>query len=332
MIQKLSEKIFNINSNEEFEKLSLEIFNFQYKYNIIYQQYVNYLKIIPSEVDSIYKIPFLPIEFFKTKKIISNSLCFENENYTVFKSSGTTGQERSQHFVLDIKLYEQSFLNGFKEFFGDIKNYIIIGLLPSYLEAGNSSLVYMVDKLIKESKNANSGFYLNDLNNLADLLFKLEKQDKKLILFGVSYALVSLAKLISNKKFDNLIIIETGGMKGRKKEITREELHNILKNKFGIKHIYSEYGMTELLSQAYLKEDSLFYPSKTMKIMVRDLNDPFTYLEENMSGGLNIVDLANINSCSFIETKDLGKLKNYGFEVLGRFDNSDIRGCNLLIS
>ncbi len=325
----LKEKIFKIKDENSFNKMALQIFEYQYNNNVVYQKYVDYLGLNYKKIDSIYKIPFLPIEFFKTKAVISFDEKYKKQ-CKIFKSSGTTTFIRSTHYIYDIQLYEKTFLAGFEKFFGNPKQYTIIALLPSYIETGQSSLVYMVNKLIELSNDDNSGFFLNKLSGLKDLLINLDKTNKKIILWGVSYALLDLAEII-NYEFKNLYIIETGGMKGRRKELTREELHNILRKKFGVKQIYSEYGMTELLSQAYLTKENVFYPASTMKILIRDLNDPFTYVPQGRTGGINIIDLANIYTCSFIETKDLGKINSNGFEILGRFDNSDIRGCNLLV-
>lgn len=326
----LQNKIFNISSEIDFLNLSIEIFKFQYKYNSIYKKYVNYLGINIEDVKELKQIPFLPIEFFKTKKVIIEKDNLSSKQDVIFKSSGTTGAKRSCHYVYNINVYEKSFLSGFQQFFGSPKDYTIIALLPSYIEAGNSSLIYMVEKLIKNSGKKESGFYLNKKEKIIEALEISKIQNQKVILFGVSYALLDLSKELL-KKYNNLIIIETGGMKGRKKEITRNELHKELTKGFGTDKIYSEYGMTELLSQAYSIENELFVPNNTMKILIRDVNDPFSYLENGKTGGINIIDLANIYSCSFVETKDLGKVKNDSFEVLGRFDDTDLRGCNLLI-
>jgi len=332
-------KIFEVKNNEKFEELSLQIFNYQSQNNKIYKQYLKYLKINPKTIKSTTEIPFLPIEFFKSRKVICNF--DKNHQYTQFKSSGTTSTSskiasfaqlnRSTHYVNKLSVYEKAFLNGFSYFYGDVKNYTILALLPSYLEQGDSSLVYMVDKLISLSQNKDSGFYLNNLDQLADKLNSLINTNQKIILFGVSYALLDFAEKYKLKQ-NQTIIIETGGMKGRRKELTRTELHQRLTKSLGVKTIHSEYGMTELLSQAYSTGHEIFEPSNTMKILIRDTNDPFSYLPNGKTGGINIIDLANLYSCSFIETKDLGKLlPNNKFEILGRFDNSDIRGCNLLI-
>ncbi|MBN2891951.1 MAG: acyltransferase [Bacteroidales bacterium] len=329
MIQDFENRIFTISSNQEFDQIALEIFDFQYNNNLVYKEYIDYLKVKPTKITSIFDIPFLPIEFFKSRKIVSAIDLLQEKTPVVFKSSGTTGADRSKHYVYKSDIYEKSFLKEFKDIFGSPENYTILALLPSYVQTGDSSLVYMVNKLIQLSNNVDSGFYLEKSEIILDIILKNKELNKQIILFGVSYALLDLAE--SNKiLLPELIIIETGGMKGRKKEIIRNELHHILGQKFGTKNIYSEYGMTELLSQAYMLENEFFKPSSTMKVLIRDINDPFTYLSDEKTGGINIIDIANLYSCSFIETKDLGLLKNNKFKVLGRFDNADIRGCNLL--
>ncbi|SFS39488.1 LuxE/PaaK family acyltransferase [Lutibacter maritimus] len=322
-------KIISINSNNspDFEKLALEIFQFQAKNNAVYKQFIELLNIQPSTIKKLTNIPFLPIEFFKSHKIVATT----NKIQQTFLSSGTTGMQQSKHFVTDISLYEESYLNGFKIFYGNIENYTVLALLPAYLEREGSSLIYMVDDFIKKSKKPKSGFYLNNLEELAKNLKELDKKGEKTLLIGVSFALLDL---VETYKFQlkNTIIMETGGMKGRRKELIREELHQILKEGFGVKEIHSEYGMTELLSQAYSKGNGIFECPPWMKILTRDTEDALTILSTGKSGGINIIDLANKNSCSFIATQDLGKTYANGtFEVLGRFDNSDIRGCNLLL-
>jgi hypothetical protein len=319
--------IFNISNRVDFEKVSIEIFQFQATHNLVYNTFLNYLKVDINKVKKLNQIPFLPIQFFKTHKIISSEKKIEQ----TFLSSGTTGMQQSKHYVTDINLYEQSFKKGFENFYGNIENYTVLALLPSYLEREGSSLIYMVNNFIKDSKNIDSGFYLHNLNELATKLIRLDKANKKVLLIGVTYALLDLIEM---HKFHlkNTIIMETGGMKGRRKEMIREELHQILCDGFGVKTIHSEYGMTELLSQAYSNGNGIFECPPWMKIIIRDTEDPFTFLPKSKSGGINVIDLANINSCSFIATQDLGKIyQNNTFEVLGRFDNSDIRGCNLMM-
>jgi phenylacetate-coenzyme A ligase PaaK-like adenylate-forming protein len=322
-------KIISINSNNspDFEKLALEIFQFQAKNNAVYKQFIELLNIQPSTIKKLTNIPFLPIEFFKSHKIVATT----NKIQQTFLSSGTTGMQQSKHFVTDISVYEESYLNGFNHFYGNIENYTVLALLPAYLEREGSSLIYMVDDLIKKTKKLKSGFYLNNLEELAKNLIELDKKSEKILLIGVSFALLDLAETYTFQ-LNNTIIMETGGMKGRRKELIREELHQILKEGFGVKEIHSEYGMTELLSQAYSKGNGIFECPPWMKILTRDTEDALTILPEGKSGGINVIDLANINSCSFIATQDLGKTYANGtFEVLGRFDNSDIRGCNLLL-
>ncbi len=320
--------IFSITSNDQFTDLALKIFNYQTENNPVYKEYLFHLGTNISEVDALNKIPFLPIEFFKTHKIITG----QTEPIKTFFSSGTSGMQRSSHYITDLDLYEKSFLTAFENQYGKPEKICVLALLPGYLENESSSLVYMVDDLIKKSNHSKSGFYLNNHIELIQTLEFCKKQREKVILFGVSYALMDLADKMPFS-IPNTIIIETGGMKGKRKELTKKELHQFLSQKFGVETIHSEYGMTELLSQAYSSENGKFHCPPWMKILIRDTYDPFSFLEKEKSGGINIIDLANINSCSFIETKDLGKLNSYNsFEVLGRFDHSDIRGCNLLVA
>jgi len=323
----IQNQIFNIKTAKEFNALALQVFNYQFLNNSVYNKFCLHLNIDPKQVDTIYKIPFLPIEFFKTQEIKTGG--FDAEE--IFLSSGTTGVNQSKHFVKDLTLYEASYLKAFKQFYGSIDDYCVLGLLPSYLERKGSSLIYMVDDLIKKSKNLSSGFFLDNYQFLIEILEKNIKNNQKTILFGVSFALLDLAESYQIDLKD-VIIMETGGMKGRRKELTRKELHSIYKKSFNVDVIHSEYGMTELLSQAYSKGNGVFESPNWMKILIRDVNDPFNFLEQNKTGGINVIDLANINSCSFIATQDLGKQNDKSFEVLGRFDNSDLRGCNLLIS
>lgn len=319
--------IFNIKTQIEFENLALQIFKFQFENNKVYRSFCDLLYKHPSEVKALKDIPFLPIQFFKTRDLISS---IEPVKIT-FTSSGTTGSETSKHHVTDLNLYQHSFTKGFEQFYGNIEDYVILGLLPSYLEREGSSLIYMVYSMIKTSNHPESGFYLNNLSELKDTLIKLDYEGKKILLIGVSFALLDLVEAYQfNLK--NTIIMETGGMKGRRKELIRTELHNTLKKGFGVEHIHSEYGMTELLSQAYSKGNGVFNCPSWMKILTRDTEDALTIQASGNTGGLNIIDLANINSCSFIATQDLGRTNNDGsFEVIGRFDNSDIRGCNLMV-
>lgn len=319
--------IFSIKTNLDFEQQCLEVFQYQFKYNKVYRSFCDLLYVHPSSVKSIREIPFLPIQFFKSKKVITDS---EPEEI-VFLSSGTTGTVRSKHYVTAIDWYKKSFRKTIALFYGDITAYTVLALLPSYQEREGSSLIYMVDDLIKSSKNPKSGYFLNDLDALAKELILLDKQGKKVLLIGVSYALLDL---IAKQQFQlkNTVILETGGMKGKRREMIKPELHEILKKGFGVGQIHSEYGMTELLSQAYSQTNGLFQTPPWMKVLIRDTEDPLTLLENGKTGGINVIDLANANSCAFIATQDLGKTYADGsFELLGRFDNSDIRGCNLLV-
>ena len=322
-----SNKIFNINTNSEFEDLTFQIFKHQFKTNRVYRSFCDLLYKSSSDISTIEEIPFLPIQFFKSHQV----LCSEKEIEQVFTSSGTTGTLASRHYVTDLNVYESSFNKGFQHFYGNIEDYTVLALLPSYLEREESSLIYMVDHLIKASKNPKSGFYLNNLTELKETLIELDTRGQKVLLIGVSFALLDL---VETYKFNlkNTIIIETGGMKGRRKELVRHELHAILKEGFGINQIHSEYGMTELLSQAYSKGHGIFECPNWMRILTRDTEDALTIQEKGKTGGINIIDLANINSCSFIATQDLVKTHiNNTFEIIGRFDNSDIRGCNLMV-
>jgi len=319
--------IFTISNQKQFEKTALKIFRFQYENNSVYRQFCELLKVEKGTVKSVKQIPFLPIQFFKSHRVLSN----ENPIQETFTSSGTTGMDTSKHLITDISLYEQSYRKGFSEFYGTIEDYVVLALLPSYLERQGSSLIYMVKDLIELSNNHSSGFYLNNYNELILKLIELDNSGQNVILIGVTYALLDLIEL---QKFQlkNTIVIETGGMKGKRKEIVREELHKILCHGFGVNSIHSEYGMTELLSQAYSFGNGIFECPNWMNIIIRDTEDAMTYVESGKTGGINVIDLANINSCSFIATQDLGKkYANNTFEVLGRFDNSDIRGCNLMV-
>ncbi|RKE00218.1 LuxE/PaaK family acyltransferase [Marinifilum flexuosum] len=321
-------KIFSINNELEFKQVALEIFRYQAENNEVYREYLQYLKKDFNQITKLTEIPFLPIEFFKSRKVVSSN----NPAKEIFTSSGTTGNLTSRHFVPDISIYEKSFKKGFEDFYGPITDYCVLALLPSYLEREGSSLIYMMEHLIKDSKHAKSGFYLHNHEELIECIADLKKSNQKILLLGVSFALLDLAEKYTLDLSD-VIIMETGGMKGRRKEITREELHAFLCSRLGVNEIHSEYGMTELLSQAYSKGQSLFQTPNWMKIMIRDAYDPFSYEKTGRTGGVNVIDLANVHSCSFIETQDLGKIHEDGkFEILGRFDHSDIRGCNLLVN
>lgn len=313
-------------SDSEFEKYALQIFEKQYNENVVYQEFCNFFKKNPKNVVSISQIPFLPIEFFKTHSVV----CGNDLPKKYFTSSGTTSMNVSKHFVKDLLVYEKSYRKGFEYFYGNPEQYTILALLPSYLERDGSSLIYMINDLIAKTQNTDSGFYLHNVDELSEKITKLESNGRKILLIGVSYALLNL---VEHKKFQlrNTIVMETGGMKGQRKEIIRQELHSILKEGLGVAQIHSEYGMTELLSQAYSLGEGKFQCVPWMKILIRDPEDPFSYLPNGKTGGINVIDLANIHSCSFIATQDLGKCHPDGtFEVLGRFDSSDIRGCNLL--
>ena len=320
-------KIFSINTSKEFVTAALAIFRFQYENNPIYQEFCNHLNKNIDNVVHLNDVPFLPIEFFRTKKVTVNPTDFD----IVFTSSGTTTQQTSNHYVNDISLYEGSYLHGFEHFYGAISDFCILALLPAYLDRTGSSLIYMMDDLIRKSEHPESGFYLNDLEGLAKKLCALDATGCKVLLVGVSFALLDL---IAVYKFNlnNTVIMETGGMKGRRKELIREELHGLLKKGFGVDTIHSEYGMTELLSQGYSKGVGIFQTPPWMDVRIRDTEDPFASQTVGKTGGINVIDLANLNSCSFIATQDLGKVYEDGsFEVLGRFDHAEVRGCNLMV-
>ena len=318
--------IFNIKNETDFQELTLQVFNYQFNTNKVYRSFCDLLYVHPSDVTSIDQIPFLPIQFFKTHRVLSS----ENSIKQTFTSSGTSGSITSMHFVTDLEIYKQSFRKSFESFYGTIEDYVVLALLPSYLERDGSSLVYMVNDMITQSKQPESGFYLDNLDELKETLIKVDINHKKVLLIGVSFALLDL---VESQRFNlkNTIVMETGGMKGRRKELVRSELHTILQKGFGVKTIHSEYGMTELLSQAYSNGNGVFKSPKWMKILTRDTEDALTIQSQGKTGGINIIDLANVNSCSFIATQDLGRvLPDNSFEVIGRFDNSDIRGCNLM--
>src|SRR5690606_14049956 len=319
--------IFTIRTTNEFENKALEIFKFQFENVPVYRSFCDLLYIHPSEVNHLKDIPFLPIQFFKSHQVLA-----ENKSYEItFTSSGTTGQTLSKHFIHNLKLYEQSFLSAFTQFYGNVEEYTILALLPSYMEREGSSLIYMVERLIKASKHKESGFYLDHLDRLPHTLNSLNTRGKKTLLIGVSFALLDLIEK-QHFNLNNTIIMETGGMKGKRKELTREELHNKLKKGFGVETIHSEYGMTELLSQAYSSHDGIFKCPNWMRVLTRDTEDALTLLNTSKTGGINVIDLANVYSCAFIATQDLGKVyPDNSFEILGRFDNSDIRGCNLML-
>jgi phenylacetate-coenzyme A ligase PaaK-like adenylate-forming protein len=328
MMEDINDFIFS--STTPFEEKALKNFHFQYNYNPIYKRFADSLKCSPSSVKNCDQIPFLPISFFKTHKVVTSE--FHPE--LVFTSSGTTNSSPSQHFVKEPELYESSFIKAFERLYGNIADYCILGLLPSYLERTGSSLVYMTERMMQLSGHPLNGFHLYDYETVSEKLLQLEKQHQKTLLIGVTFALLDFA----NKHpmpLKHTIVMETGGMKGKAKEVTREEVHVLLRKAFGLKNIHSEYGMTELLSQAYALSSGIFQPAPWMKILIRQEDDPLAIVGSTVNqpamGAINIIDLANIYSCSFLATDDLGKLYPDGsFEVLGRLDNSDIRGCALM--
>lgn len=326
------ENIFSIQTEQDFLNASLAAFRYQYENVEIYKKFVDYLKINPDEINSLEKIPFLPIEMFKNHQILERNKSTD----LFFQSSGTTQMNLSKHFIAAPDLYEESIYKSFEQFIGKPEDFIFLGLLPSYLEKQNSSLIYMVDYLMKKSAKPENGYFLYNHSELFELLNRLK--DKKVILFGVSFALLDFLDSVESLGFSieeskNLTVIETGGMKGRKEEMTKDELLKILQNGFKTDRIYSEYSMTELLSQAYSLGNNEYKCPNWMKILVRNAEDPFSYEQEGRTGAVNIIDLANIHSCCFIATQDLGKtLPGDTFQVLGRIDHSDIRGCSLLVS
>ena len=319
--------VFNIQNQSDFKTCTLQVFRHQFKNNTVYRSFCDLLYIHSSDVKKVEEIPFLPIQFFKSHAVLSSNQAVQE----IFTSSGTTGSSVSKHMVTDLSWYTKSYTKGFEHFYGPIEDYTVLGLLPNYLERDGSSLIYMVDDFIKKSNKPVIGFYRNNLTELSKTIIALDKKGEKVVLIGVTFALLDLVER-QQFKLQNTIIMETGGMKGRRKEMIREELHEILCAGFGVSKIYSEYGMTELLSQGYSSGDGVFDCPPWMKILARETEDALTMVGTNKTGGLNVIDLANYNSCSFIATQDLGKVDNNGsFEVLGRFDHSDIRGCNLMV-
>jgi hypothetical protein len=315
--------------DHDFSEKALAMFRFQCDNNAVYKRYINALNCDVAKVSAIDQIPFMPISFFKQFNITSTTF----KPQIIFESSGTTGMATSRHLVKDVQLYEQSFMTAFKAFYGPVEDYCILGLLPSYLERNSSSLVYMVQQMIEAGKHPLSGFYLYNFEELYHKLQQLQAAGQKTLLIGVTYALLDFSEAFPIR-LDHTVVMETGGMKGRKKEILRTEVHNQLKVAFGVDQIHSEYGMTELLSQAYAYRDGFFQTPYWMKVVLREEDDPLaitTTTKKQVSGAINVIDLANIYSCSFIATDDIGRLHPDGsFEVLGRMDNSDIRGCSLL--
>ncbi len=322
-MQGLVDRIFSIQTEQDFNRCALEVFRFQKEQVSVYK---TFLELINRPEPTHYsEIPHLPIAFFKTHQIIADNKSVQQ----VFKSSGTTGMVRSEHYVSDLSVYERSFIPTYEQFLGKLEDQIVFALLPNYVSQGESSLVYMVDKLIDETKNSLSGYYLENPESLLSAISEGRKTGKRLVLFGVSYALLDLAEL--KPDFHDVTVIETGGMKGRRQEMTKETLHQELITGFGCEYIASEYGMCELLSQAYSDKNGLFELPAWMKISLREVNDPFELVKQDKTGGVNVMDLANIYSCAFIETQDLGRMESGKLRLMGRFDHSDIRGCNLLV-
>lgn len=323
----MQNNIFNIQTPKDFQQVALAVFKHQFKNNKVYRSFCDLLNVHPSDVRNVEKIPFLPIQFFKSKKVLSSL----EEVKETFTSSGTTGTLTSKHFVTDINLYRESYQKGFAHFYGNLEDYVVLALLPNYLERKGSSLVYMVEDFIQKTKNPESGFYLNNIEELIKKLITLDKKGQKTLLIGVSFALLDVIEM-QQFNLKNTLIMETGGMKGRRKELVREELHQLLQDGFGVTKIHSEYGMTELLSQGYSNGNGIFKTPPWMKVLTRDPEDALTIQKAGKTGGINVIDLANYNSCSFIATQDLGRVHKKGtFEIIGRFDNSDIRGCNLMV-
>lgn len=325
-MEEMRERIFDLQSDEEFDKLCLDVFRYQYRNNDVYSRWCDLLGKGINSVNSRKDIPFLPIGFFRTHKVVS----FKEEPIAFFKSSGTSSATVSRHWIRTFDLYERSFLSNFEQFFGKTENYCFIALLPNYQQQGNSSLVYMMQGLISRSKYSESGFYPHKVEKIRDLLLHNESLNIPTILFGVSYALLDLAEAY-NFKLQHTTVFETGGMKGRRKELPKQELHKILCQSLGVQSIASEYGMCELFSQAYSKAEGLFYCPNQMRVDIKEVNDPFSDCSIGKAGVINITDLANIDTCSFIATEDIGrKYKDGSFEISGRLDNAAIKGCNLM--
>ncbi len=320
-----TESLLQVNA-ANFENIALQVFQFQYAGNSLYRDYCNALHIQPASIDRLNKIPFLPVSFFKTHKVITGE---KQDTGIIFESSGTTGEVPSMHYVTDAAIYERSLAQGFAQFYGPVEKYAILALLPSYLERKNASLVHMAKVLMEQSGHEENGFYINEWDKLREVLVRLEQNNQKTLLLGVTFALLDFAAT-HTMALKNTIVMETGGMKGRREELTRPEVHEILKKRWQLKQVHSEYGMTELLSQAYAMADGIFRCSNTIRVLVRDVNDPLE-VRSTGSGCINVIDLANFNSCSFIATEDIGNLYADGsFEVLGRIDHSALRGCSLM--
>ncbi|WP_322974011.1 LuxE/PaaK family acyltransferase [Pedobacter sandarakinus] len=323
----LPQDLFTTNSSEEFKAKAISVFRHQARHCTVYREYISHLRINVDAVTELEHIPFLPISFFKTHRVLSNNEMVE----VTFSSSGTTGIVQSHHYVTNVSLYEKSYLQAFEDFYGKVSAYNFLALLPSYQQRSGSSLIYMVNDLIEKSQQPKSGYFLENHDELFESLIHLRDTKQPTVLIGVTYALLDFVETF-DLDFPQLVVMETGGMKGRRKEMVREELHEQLTKGFGVPTIHSEYGMTELLSQAYSLGHGVFKCPNWMKVLIRDTNDPLTLIPEGRTGGINVIDLANINSCAFIATQDLGRIAADGsFEVLGRFDHADIRGCNLLV-
>jgi len=319
--------ILSLVDNYTYEEVALAVFRHQFLQCKVYHEFCCHLGKSPDNVEKLTDIPFLPIEFFKSHQILSSQHLVQK----VFTSSGTTAQQTSKHHITDLELYQKNTIQIFENQYGSVKEFAILALLPSYLERDGSSLVYMVDHFIKTSKQPESGFFLNNHKELYNKLQTLEQKGQNTLLIGVSFGLLDFVEKFK-MNLEHTIVMETGGMKGRRKEMIREELHQKLSEGFGVEHIHSEYGMTELLSQAYSKSHGIYDLPQTMKVFIRDPEDPLTlYSDFEKTGGINLIDLANIHSCAFIATQDLGQnVKKNQVKIMGRFDNSDIRGCNLL--
>jgi hypothetical protein len=326
-LNKIRQKIFSVKGDQDFNETALEIFYFQYTNNPVYRSFVDKMRLSPHKIQRVEDVPFLPVEFFKTSRVVS----FSGEPEKIFRSSGTTGMTRSSHEVMDLALYRESLLNTFRLFYGEISDYCVVALIPSFTKKPDSSLAFMVNELILASGSPESGFYPGETDRLGLVLKRARDSGRKPLLFGLSHALLDLAEE-HRLSLDGTIVMETGGMKGRKIEITRQELHRILCTSFRVGHIHSEYGMTELLSQSYSSGGGRFLCPPWLEVFIRQLNDPLSGAAEGETGGINFIDLANLYSCSFLATGDLGrKYKDGSFEVLGRFDASDLRGCNLML-
>jgi phenylacetate-coenzyme A ligase PaaK-like adenylate-forming protein len=314
---------------DDFDALALGLFRYQAKHNKVYKKYLKHVGCDPNQVHEIEQIRFLPIEFFKTQKIICDHV---SATQAIYESSGTTGQDTSKHLVADKYYYLRNAQRIFESVYGKVQNFTVLALLPSYLERQNSSLVAMADYFIKLSNSSLSGFFLDDFDKLRQTLNYCLENHQRTLLLGVTFGLLDFAENKSLDLEDQVVVMETGGMKGRRKESTREDVHEVLCSKLGVSEIHSEYGMTELLSQAYSIAKGVFQPSDTLRVYTREISDPFNLDNSLKRGGINVIDLANVDSCAFIETKDLGRVySNHTFEVLGRLDNTDVRGCNLMV-